>query len=68
MNEHDHMCPALSQDSHHAEWCKCELISRVRSEEKGIFQGIWQANLRPLEVRNYQQGYQDAIDGKPPRR
>lgn len=61
--DHDPLCPQAP--------CCCETIARVRSEEKGIAQGIWRVNLPLIERRNYDggydDGYADACTGRPHR-
>lgn len=61
---HDRCCPLEDAT---LECAVCDAIAAARSEEKAIFQRVWQANMPLVERRNYLEGYADAAAHHPPR-
>ena len=64
MSVHDPAC--CLDDMPGTECPVCASVALARSEERERASMAWRLNLRPIEVRNYERGYQDAVNGRRP--
>lgn len=59
--EHDRFCPKNPASTSLLNVCCCDVIAEARSQERAVFSMTWQRNLRPIEIRNQNQGIDKAI-------